>query len=86
MDLSVPIPRKAVRFTGYIDLTDCLRSYTAGEIMEKCGYKCVKCKAVDQVEKDMTVFRFPPVLCIHLKRFYNSSMRREKLSTHVTIP
>lgn len=34
----------------------------------------------------MTIYRFPKVLVIHLKRFYNSTMRREKLSTSVRIP
>lgn len=38
------------------------------------------------MEKDMTIYRFPKVLVIHLKRFYNSTMRREKLSTSVRIP
>lgn len=54
--------------------------------MEKCGYKCTNCKAVDNMEKEMTIFRFPKILVIHLKRFYNSTMRREKLSTTVNIP
>jgi len=54
--------------------------------MESCGYKCSKCKAVDNMEKEMTIFRFPKILVIHLKRFYNSTMRREKLSTTVNIP
>jgi len=38
------------------------------------------------MEKDITIFRFPKILVIHLKRFYNSTMRREKLSTTVNIP
>ncbi len=52
--------------------------------MEKCGYKCQnkKCGAVDKMIKDITVFRFPKVLVIHLKRF----SRRQKLSTSVKIP
>jgi ubiquitin carboxyl-terminal hydrolase 2/21 len=86
MDLSVSIPRKAVRMTGYIDVTECLSNYIQPEVMESCGYKCSKCKTVDNMEKQMTIFRFPKILVIHLKRFYNSTMRREKLSTTVNIP
>jgi ubiquitin C-terminal hydrolase len=86
MDLSISIPRKAVRYTGYIDINECLSNYTSAEKMENCGYKCSKCKAVDNMEKDMTIFRFPKILVIHLKRFYQSTMRREKLSTTVNIP
>ena len=44
--------------------------------MEKCGYKCEKCKAVDKMEKGFTIFRFPRILVIHLKRF----TKREKLT------
>lgn len=54
--------------------------------MEKCGYKCTKCKKLDNMQKTMTIHRFPRVLVIHLKRFYNSTMRREKLSTTLNIP
>lgn len=54
--------------------------------MERCGYKCSKCKAVDNMEKQMTIHRYPKILVVHLKRFYNSTMRREKLSTTVNIP
>jgi hypothetical protein len=51
MDLSVSIPRKAVRMTGYVDLNECLKNYILPEVMEKCGYKCAKCKKVDNFEK-----------------------------------
>lgn len=54
--------------------------------MEECGYKCSKCKVKDNMEKQMTIFRYPKILVVHLKRFYNSTMRREKLSTTVNIP
>lgn len=50
--------------------------------MEKCGYRCQKCKAVDRMDKDITIFRFPKVLVVHLKRF----SRRQKISTTINIP
>jgi ubiquitin C-terminal hydrolase len=52
--------------------------------MEKCGYRCEnkKCKAVDKMDKDITIFRFPKILVIHLKRF----SRREKITTAISIP
>ena len=55
MDLSIPIP------TSYksLSLKDCLKNFIEPETMEKCGYKCEKCKAVDIMSKDITVFRFP---------------------------
>lgn len=54
--------------------------------MDECGYKCTKCKKVDNFKKEMTIYRFPKILVVHLKRFYNSYMRREKLNTTVQIP
>jgi ubiquitin C-terminal hydrolase len=44
--------------------------------MEKCGYRCEKCKVEDKMEKDFSIFRFPKILVIHLKRF----TKREKLT------
>jgi ubiquitin C-terminal hydrolase len=86
MDLSISIPRKAVRITGYENLEECLKSFISPERMEECGYKCSKCKKVDNFSKELTIYRFPRILVIHLKRFYNSAMRREKLNTTVNIP
>jgi len=86
MDLSVSIPRKAVRMTGYIGIEECLKSFIASDNMAQCGYKCSNCKGEAEMEKDMTIYRFPKILVIHLKRFYNSTMRREKLSTTIKIP
>ena len=79
MDLSLPLN---TQFFGSLEVEDCLKNFTEPERMEKCGYKCQKCKAVDKMEKDITVFRFPKILVIHLKRF----TRREKLSMNITIP
>jgi ubiquitin C-terminal hydrolase len=79
MDLSLSIPSKMM---STADLKECLKNFVAKERMEKCGYKCSKCKAVDKMEKDITVYRFPKILVIHLKRF----SRREKLTTTVTVP
>ena len=80
MDLSLSIPNKMSMSS--LGVADCLKNFVASERMEKCGYKCSKCKAVDKMEKDITVYRFPKILVIHLKRF----SRREKLTTMVTVP
>ena len=65
MDLSLSLPSHSYS----VSLEDCLESFIATEKMEKCGYKCDKCKAIDRMDKDMSIFRFPKVLVIHLKRF-----------------
>jgi ubiquitin C-terminal hydrolase len=86
MDLSVSFPRKGVRVTGMVDLKECLETFIKPEKMEECGFKCSKCKGVDTQMKELTIYRYPKILVIHLKRFYNSTMRREKLNTTVKIP
>lgn len=80
MDLSVSI-HKGSRY-GSIDVTDLLDNFIIPEQMERCGYKCSKCKGIDNMEKQMTIFRFPKILVIHLKRF----SRRDKISTSINIP
>ena len=50
--------------------------------MARCGFKCRKCKTVDRIDKGLTIFRFPKILVIHLKRFDN----RRKLGTSIEIP
>lgn len=86
MDLSVEIPKKAIRFTGNINITDCFEKFMDVERMINCGYKCAGCKKEVNIEKDLTIYRFPKILVIHLKRFYHSAMRREKLNTTVAFP
>jgi ubiquitin C-terminal hydrolase len=76
MDLSIQIPRSSSSVQG------CLDNFIAAEKMEKCGYKCSKCKAVDRMDKAITIFRFPKILVIHLKRF----SRREKITSSISIP
>ena len=44
MDLSVEIPRKAVRFLGSIKLAECLQKFIEPEQMIGTGFKCSKCK------------------------------------------
>jgi len=54
--------------------------------MIDCGFKCEGCKKTVNVEKGLSIFRYPKILVIHLKRFYHSVMRREKLNTTVQFP
>jgi ubiquitin C-terminal hydrolase len=76
MDLSIQIPKSSS------SVGDCLENFISAERMEKCGYKCSKCKAIDRMDKQITIFRFPKILVIHLKRF----SRREKITSSITIP
>jgi len=83
MDISLHLP--SFSFSS-VNLKDCLKSFIEPEKMEKCGFRCEKCKAVDHFDKNMTIFRFPKILVIHMKRFQNTGRNRQKLSTSVSIP
>ena len=98
MDLSISIPSrnhssydrhrgdKTQSNQNSIQLEDCLRAFIQEEDMEKCGFKCTKCKSEDLFKKQMTVWRYPKILVIHLKRFLITNHGWRKLRTRVTVP
>ena len=49
-------------------------------------YSCETCKTKRRCSKRMSVYRFPRVLVIHIKRFRYNNIYREKLSTDVNFP
>jgi len=72
-----------------VSLMDCIAKY--GE-MEQLGendmWYCNRCKEHVQAWKKIHLYRAPPILFIHLKRFHFSSTthRRHKLDTQVDFP
>ena len=72
-----------------VSLMDCITKY--GEI-EQLGendmWYCNRCKEHVQAWKKIHLYRAPPILFIHLKRFHFSSTthRRHKLDTQVDFP
>jgi len=49
-------------------------------------YKCEGCAATCKSSMELTLWRLPPILVIHLKRFSNSSTIRRKLDTDIRFP
>ena len=50
-------------------------------------YKCEKCNVLRKCKKKLSIFRFPEVLVVHMKRFrYNNNNAREKINTDVNFP
>lgn len=80
LDLSLPIPSSRSGVT----LEECFSAFTAVSTAE--GYKCEKCKKVSNSKMQMTLWRLPKILVIHLKRFANNSWRRGKVNTDVRLP
>mmetsp|Transcript_35393 Transcript_35393/g.57340 ORF Transcript_35393/g.57340 Transcript_35393/m.57340 type:complete len:645 (+) Transcript_35393:221-2155(+) len=67
-----------------VELKDCLTKFCDEEELE--AYYCSKCKKHRQSTKKLSVFKFPNVLVIHLKRFEFRGYSRSKIQTHVVAP
>uniref|UniRef100_K3W991 ubiquitinyl hydrolase 1 n=1 Tax=Globisporangium ultimum (strain ATCC 200006 / CBS 805.95 / DAOM BR144) TaxID=431595 RepID=K3W991_GLOUD len=68
-------------------IEDCLKAYTDQEFLrESDAYYCAKCKTHRAVSKKIALYRLPPVLVIHLKRFTYSTFSRDKVSTAIQFP
>ena len=52
-------------------LSNCFNSYFHGEIIS--GWNCPRCKVPRDAIKKLDISKLPPVLIIHLKRFYADS-------------
>ncbi|XP_026288605.1 ubiquitin carboxyl-terminal hydrolase 8 [Frankliniella occidentalis] len=64
-------------------LSECLRLYITKEKIS--GYKCESCHGLHDAEKSVDLCRLPPILIIHLKRFYASGFY-QKRQTFVDFP
>ncbi|KAG6547147.1 hypothetical protein Mapa_011399 [Marchantia paleacea] len=84
LDLSLPFPKNAGessmrdQFRGgqsraRVTLQDCLSAFVAPEQLEGSNkYYCPSCKAPRTSIKKLTLYRLPPVLVLHIKRFFKS--------------
>jgi ubiquitin C-terminal hydrolase len=78
-----------------MSLPQCLQMFIEPEVLGPDDkWYCSHCKQHIQAEKRMSIWRLPPVLIVHLKRFkYNSCSStisslnsREKINTTVKFP
>ncbi|KAJ6625438.1 Ubiquitin carboxyl-terminal hydrolase 32, partial [Pseudolycoriella hygida] len=54
--------------TEPVDLDHCLRAFTSEEKLEE-WYHCAHCKGKKPATKKLQIWKLPPILIIHLKRF-----------------
>ena len=67
-----------------VDLNKCLDKFTKTIIIPKSeGFKCSACKIPVDIKKTMVIWRLPPVLILHLKRFTCSTYIERKLTTKI---
>ncbi|KAF9499335.1 UCH-domain-containing protein [Pleurotus eryngii] len=70
-----------------LDLRDCLDEFTKEEQLgEDDLWYCPKCKKHQQATKKFDLWSAPDILVVHLKRFSNSRMLRDKIDVFVDFP
>ena len=75
MYLSVPLPPGSSRCS----LENCIRMFTKEDFLTGDNkWVCVKCKQPRDACKRIEIWKLPPILLIHLKRFSFEGMWREK--------
>jgi ubiquitin C-terminal hydrolase len=80
---SCGVGKRDSRTSGAITLEECLEAFAKEEQLE--AY-CSKCKDVCMQTTRLTLWRLPPVLVIHLKRFQYTTTLRRKLRDLVVFP
>ncbi|XP_063695674.1 ubiquitin carboxyl-terminal hydrolase 32 isoform X2 [Culicoides brevitarsis] len=76
---SIAICRK--QQTDPIDLDYCLRAFTSEEQLEQ-WYHCSHCKGKQPATKKLQIWKLPPILIVHLKRFnyvHNKWVKSQKV-------
>lgn len=72
----------------HVTLSDCFELFTqTEELSDENSWKCSKCKQQTNAYKNLSISVAPPILIIHLKRFfYKSNTSNFKLTTPVSFP
>ena len=72
---------------GSTTIQDCFRAFSLPDTLdEKNSWYCPNCKKHVQATKKMEIFKAPPILIIHLKRFKSTGHFREKITTAIKFP
>ena len=82
MYLSVPLPKTDRPVT----LVDCLIEFTKDEQLPDSSWVCPNCREEVRASKKMDLWKVPPLLIIHLKRFYHEKSAHGKLFNRVDFP
>ena len=84
-----PLPPKEDEESKTLSVYDCIEKYCQREQLEESEqWYCSQCKERVCAWKQFQIFRSPPILIVHLKRFQfsASSHRRQKIGTFIDFP
>jgi ubiquitin carboxyl-terminal hydrolase 4/11/15 len=72
---------------GVLDLHQCLHLWSETEQLDDENlWYCPRCKKHQRAWKQLSLYRAPPILIIHLKRFQYTSWFRDKIDVSVEFP
>ncbi|GMS82451.1 hypothetical protein PENTCL1PPCAC_4626, partial [Pristionchus entomophagus] len=84
--LSVPVPTREEK-NDIFTLSECIELFIKEErLSEQDSWYCPQCKDHVRATKKLDIWRLPPVLVVHLKRFQYSRWSGEKVETAVDVP
>ncbi|GJJ11282.1 hypothetical protein Clacol_005514 [Clathrus columnatus] len=70
-----------------LSIEDCLDEFTKEEQLgEDDPWYCPRCKKHQQATKNLQIWKAPDVLVVHLKRFSNSRVLRDKIDAFIDFP
>ncbi|KAF8582776.1 cysteine proteinase [Ramaria rubella] len=79
--------RKQAEKKHDLTIEDCLDEFTKEEQLgEDDPWYCPQCKKHQQATKNLQLWKVPDVLVVHLKRFSNSRIMRDKLDAFIDFP
>ncbi|XP_067874408.1 ubiquitin carboxyl-terminal hydrolase 8 [Heterodontus francisci] len=82
MYLSLPLPS-----SSKCSLQDCLKLFSKEEkLTDNNRFHCSNCKAHRDSTKKLEIWKLPPILLVHLKRFSYEGRWKQKLQTNVDFP
>lgn len=77
----------ALRPVQPLSIYDCIQAFTESEVLDKHNpWFCPRCKLNQCASKSMTVWRYPDVVIIHLKRFVYHDLVSVKVDSEVEFP
>eukprot|EP00079_Xenopus_tropicalis_P022925 XP_012814954.1 PREDICTED: ubiquitin carboxyl-terminal hydrolase 8 isoform X2 [Xenopus tropicalis] len=82
MYLSLPLPS-----TSKCSLQDCIKAFAKEEkLTDSNRFDCSNCKTQRVATKKIEIWKLPPILLVHLKRFSFEGRWRQKLQSYVDFP
>ncbi|KAF8518039.1 ubiquitin-specific protease [Hysterangium stoloniferum] len=79
--------KQAEKKHNELSIQDCLDEFTKEEQLgEDDPWYCPQCKKHQQATKNLQIWKAPDVLVVHLKRFSNSRIMRDKIDAFIDFP